>query len=369
LAPVPPPSPLVTTVLLAVAALAATQLGAVQRLAYASRGSAVAAPLSWYLLGVVLGPAVGLLDRRLLQAAMPALVLAGGWVAARAGAAAAHRPEPSREGRGAGVADTVASWLVPAFALFAVMRWLPPSIAPAWLPRFPVIAVLAAGIAIAASADRRLALLLVICVLLVSLVVPLPPGKVWRLPRHAAWAAGVIGGTILAIALWSWVLHRVAISLRGIVVGLALSAGIGLASGASPFVICATSAAELARRSERGRDVRASLVRSETPVAAILWVAAGTQLGGRPLTVIVAALALSLWPLLRRLASPATPLIEGTVGLALVFGYVWTAMPADPRPLVTAAALALLVATLARPGRVTSPGPLTSGLARVEVSV
>lgn len=368
LAAVPSLSPVLSAVLLAVVAIAATQIGAVRRLVRAAHSVPLTAPLTWYLLGVTLGPLLGVVDRAVLEAATPALVLAAAWIAARAGVQAAARTDPAPRSRVAPWAGALATWGLPALTLYAIMRWLPASFAPAWEPRLPVIAVLAAAMTVAVGTERRAGLLVAIVAVLAALADSLPHGRLLRLPRHAVWAAGVVGGTALTIVLWGWIGRRVVVPLRGVVVGLALGAGLGLASRASPFVVCATAAAELSRRFRGGEGIGESLLRSEGPAGAILWVAAGALLGGAPATLAVAALALVVGPMGIRLLARRHAGIDSTLGLAFVLSYVWTTGRGNSEPLVTATAAALLVAASVPVGRAPHLTPLTSGLGRVEVS-
>lgn len=361
------PSPLVAAALLAVAGIAATYLSPARRLARAARPLPLPAAVSWYAVGIVLGPVLGLLDQRLLADATPAMVLAAVWIAARAGREVVMPAERTGRGRGTAFLDALAAWLGPAAALYAASRFLPGNLAPAWDPRLPVIAALAAAVSLAAGADRRFSALVGLCALLGALIAPLPHDKLLRLPRQVAWGAIGLAGIGLTAVLWGWIARRAPLPPSAAVAGLAIGAGIGLATGLSPLVVCALAAAARARRSlPHAPEGWAHFARSDAPAAAILWVAAGAQFGGDAASLAIATLALSLWPLARRLAVRGAGVPERTLGLVLVFSYVWTTGRAGAEPLVTAVALALLLTELPAPRA--ARGRLTSGLARVEVS-
>lgn len=363
------PSPLVAAALLAVAGIAATYLAPARRLAHAARPLPIPAAVCWYAVGIVLGPVLGLIDHRLLAAATPAMVLAAVWIAARAGSQVVMPVERTGSSRVTATVDALAAWLVPAAALYAAGWFLPASLAPAWDPRLPVIAALAAAVSLAAGADRRFGAIVALCALLAALIAPLPHDKLLRLPRQVAWAAIGLAGIGLTVVLWGWIARRASLPPSDAVAGLGIGAGIGLASGLSPLVVCALAAAALARRSlPHAPEGWARLTRSEAPAAAILWVTAGAQLGGDAASIAIAALALSLWPLARRFAVRGVGAPERTLGLVLVLSYVWTTGRAGSEPLVTATALALLLTELPAPRADAARGRLTSGLGRVEVS-
>lgn len=371
LARVPALSPPFAVALLAVAAIAATRLRWVRRPERATPPRPILAPLCWYGIGMLLGPALGLLDHQLLEGVTPALILATGWVAARAGGEAATPGHGDRApgGRVGALTDAVAAWLVPAALLYAAARLLPASLAPGWAPRLPVIGVLAGAVAVASGASRRLTTVVALWAMVGALVAPLPHGKVLDLPRQAVWIGLAVAGVALTVVLWEWITRRATLPLGGAVAGMAIGAGVGLATGASAVVVCALAGAIVARRQPSGPALGTDLARSEAPASAMLWVAAGAQAGG-PLAVIVsAAVALALWPVARRLTFRTAAPADHTLGLALVLSYVWATGQDRPGPLVTAAAIAVLLAGAVPARDRPVPSRLTSGLAPAEVSV
>jgi hypothetical protein len=369
LAPVPVISSFTASVLLAVAGIAASYLDPARRLAQTVRARPILVPLAWYGIGILLGPGLGLLDDRVWEAAMPALLLAAAWVAARAGSLAVSPEQLSGRRAAVALADAVAAWLLPAAALYAAARYLPATLAPMWEPRWPVLVALAAAMTLASGANRRLATLVALCALLVALVAALPDTRILRLPRYAAWAVSGLVGVGFTAVLWGWIGRRATPPLRGTVVGLAVGTGIGLAAGVSPLIVCAIAAAVLAGRSIRSMSgAWESLARSEAAAAAMVWVAAGTQLAGSPAPLAIAVLALSLWPLVRRLVARAPNEPDRTLGLVVLLSYVWTTNRGDAAPLVTVVALGLLVTGMLTSHRRAGSAPLTSGLAPIEVS-
>jgi hypothetical protein len=371
LARVPVISPLFAVALLAFAAIAATRLHWVRRPEPASPRPPILAPLGWYAVGIVLGPVLGLLDHRLLEAGAPALMLAAGWVAARAGSATAAPPEtrPSAAIRAGVFTDAVAAWVVPAALLYAAARFLATPLAPAWEPRLPIVAVLAAGLAVMSGARRPVTTLVALCALVGAVLVSLPPGNVLGVPRPAVWIGIAVAGILGTGIVWQWIARRTTVPLSGAVAALPIGAGVGLATGASPVVVCALAGAVATRRSQPPARLGIDLARSEAPAAAMLWVAAGAQAGGPLAAVAIAAVALSLWPMARRLAARTAAPGDPTMGLALVLSYVWTTGRDSPEPLVTAVAIAVLLAgSVSARGR-GDPSRLTSGLAPAEVSV
>jgi hypothetical protein len=371
LAPVPALSPPLAAVLVLVAVIAATYLPSLRRLAHLAEANPVLTPLGWYGTGILLGPGLGVVDRRLLSAALPALVLAAGWVAARAGGQLVRRSQLPDGGRVLALPDSLAGWLLPALALYAAQRFLPAGLAPAWEPPLPVLVALAAAMTLACGADRRFATVVALGALVVALLAPLPHDRsFFRRPPQIVWIGVGAAAVGLTAVLWQWIARRANAPLRGSLAGLAIGAGVGLATGVSPLVVCGLAAAALARRSPIGTTPAwEDLARSEAPAAAILWVAAGAQFGG-PIGPVAGTVAvLALWPLVRRLTVRGAAEADRHLGLAVVLSYAWTTKPTDAPALVTAVAIALLLIEALAPHRQAATARLTRGLASVEVSV
>jgi hypothetical protein len=368
---VPPLPPLIAVALLAIAGVAASRLPRPPWVIHVLQAVGAATPLGWYLLGVALGPALGLLDRTLLDACSPVLACAIGWIAARAGAGLALRPAPGDRSAGRDVAAAVVALVIPAALLFAAGRYLTPPIALDWKPVGPTIATLAATVTLAGAADSRRAITLALLAAAGGLLAQLPHGRLAGLPLPAAWAAFTIAGVALAALLADRIARRAAASLPGTIAGICLGAGVGLATGASPLVVCALVGAALARWSPPFARLSDDLAITEPAVAALLWVAAGAQISGPFPAVALAAALLALWPLIRARLSRAAPRADPAFGLAVASSFAYTAGPAAGRwgpAIVTAVAIGLLVVrTVPAPRSLPTPR-LTSDARRAEVS-
>ncbi len=364
-----PLPPIVAAALAGLAALLATYLPRPAWLTRALDGVAAATPLGWYLLGVILGPALGLLNDDTLDASIPALACAIGWIAALAGATLAA-PRPPGERRSLGPWAVVALTLaIPAALLYGAGRFLPPALAPAWTPAPAIITTLVAALVVAAATDVRTiaAALLAAAGALITL---LPHVHRADVLHDARWLGFAIGGAATGALIAARLARRTPTPGPATIAGVGLAAGIGLATGTSPLVVCALTGAALARWSPAHARIADDL-RAAAPVAgAALWIAAGAMFGGPLPAVAVAAVALALVPLVRRLSAPRTE-SDRTLGLAVVLSFTLsTAGALGPvTPAVrTAAALALLVTAII-PVLFAPAGRLTSRHPRAEVSV
>ena len=364
-----PLPPLVAAALAALAALLATYLPRPAWLARALDGVAAATPLGWYLVGTILGPILGVLDGGVLDAFIPALACAIGWIAARAGATlVAPRPPAERQSLGE-LAGVGLALVIPAALLYSAGRFLPPTLAPAWKPAPAVLATLVAALVVAGATNARTtaAALLTATGALLTL---LPHARRADLWHAAAWGGFALGGAATSALVAARLARRAPTHLPATIAGLGLGAGIGLATGTSPLLVCALTGAALARWSPAHSRLALDLRATEPVVAAALWIAAGAMFGGPLPAVAVGAFLLSLVPLARRLSVPLAA-SDRTLGLAVVLSFGLTAAealgPAGPA-IRTAAALALLV-TAAIPALAASAGRLTSRHPRPEVSV
>jgi len=364
-----PLPPIVAAALAGFAALLATYLPRPAWLARVLDSVAAATPLGWYLVGVVLGPALGLLDDDTLDAAIPAMACAIGWVAALAGATlAARRPVGERRSPGpwAVAALTLA---IPAALLYGAGRFLSPTLAPAWKPAPAIIATLVATLLVAAATDVRTitATLLVAAAALVTL---LPHAHRADLLHALRWAGFAIGGAATGALVAARLARRAPTPIPATIAGVGLAAGIGLATGTSPLVVGALTGAALARWSPAHARIADDLRAAEPVAGAALWIAAGAMFGGPLPVVAVAAVALALVPLLRRFSVPQAE-TDRTLGLAVLLSFILTATSAlgPQAPAVrTAGALALLL-TAILPVLFTPAARLTSRHPRPEVSV
>jgi hypothetical protein len=126
----------------------------------------------------------------------------------------------------------------------------------------------------------------------------------------------------------------------------------------------------LARWSPAHNRIVDDLRATESVAGAALWVAAGAMFGGPLPVVAVAAAALALVPLVRRLSAPQTE-SDRTLGLAVVLSFTLSAAGAlgsQASSVRTAAALALLLTAII-PVLFAPAGRLTSRHPRPEVSV
>ncbi len=358
-----PLPPLVAAALLCVAVLLAARLPRPSPIVQLLQWAAAASPLGWYLLGAVLGPGTGLMDRALLEASAPVIAIAVGWVTARAGAGiATHKTEPG------GGAWTVGAFLAPAVLLFAAARWLfAPSIQE-WKVIGPIVATLAAALALAGTASPRRAAAgsLVLAAAALAFVL-LPHARVADLKQLAIWLGYAVGGAVLCAGLAAR-FARLGAPATATIAALCLGAGIGAVSGASPMVVCALMGFGLARWSIPHAQLAGELAIHEPTVTAVLWTTAGATIGGPLAAVALAAVLAALWPLGRRFLAGGIPL-DTTLGLAIAVNFLLIAgreVGELERAVPTIAALGLLLVRVAPIMRTAER--LTPAARRVEVS-
>jgi hypothetical protein len=359
-----PLPPLAAAALIALAALLATYLPRPPWLVAVLAGARRAPPIGWLLIGVVLGPLLGVLDGPLLEGLTPAVACAIGWIAAGAAARLTAPESPIREPWSPGdVAGLVAAFVLPAALLLGAMRVLPPSVAPVWRPIWPVIAVLSATAALAAASRAGVATGLSLLVTAGALFAPFPHAHKSDVLPIALWLGFALGGTFLCMLVATRLGRQPKTRAAATITAFCLAAGIGIASGSSPYLVCGLLGLALPKWGPGYERLADELAPTASTVAALLWFAAGAFAGGRfPAVLIVAAL-LALWPAVRRRFAAAVPASRQTLGLALALSYALTAERTlglgGRGALVTAAALALLAASLV-PARTAAPAPLTS---------
>jgi len=371
-----PLPPLIAAVLVALAALLVTYLPRPPWLVAVLAGARRAPPIGWLLIGVVLGPLLGVLDRPLIDALTPVVACAIGWfaagAAARLAAPATLAPgAPIREPwSAADVAGLVAAFLIPAGLLYGAQRVLPPPIAPAWKPAWPVIAVLSASLALAASPRAAAATGWSLLVTAAALLGFFPHARRSDLQPIALWLGFALGGTFVCVLVARRLGRQPKTRPAATITALCLAAGIGIASGASPYLVCGLLGLALAKWGPGYERVADELAPTESTVGALLWFAAGVLAGGRFPAVYVAALLLALWPALRRRFVTAVPAARHTLGLALALSFALTStrqLGTESGAVVTAAAIALLVTSLV-PVRSREPARLTSATPPAEVT-
>jgi hypothetical protein len=369
-----PLPPLIAAVLVALAALLVTYLPRPPWLVAVLAGARRAPPIGWLVIGVVLGPLLGVLDRPLIDALTPVVACAIGWLAAGAAArlAAPVSGAAIREPwSAADVAGLVAAFLIPAGLLYGALRVLPPAFAPAWKPAWPVIAVLSASLALAASPRAAAATGWSLLVTAAALLGYFPHAHRSDVRPIALWLGFAFGGTLVGVLVARRLGRQTKTRAAATITALCLAAGIGMASGASPYLVCGLLGLALAKWGPGYERLADELAPTESTVGAVLWFAAGVLAGGRFPAVYVAALLLALWPALRRRFVAAVPATRHTLGLALALSFALTStrsLGTESGAVVTAAALALLVTSLV-PLRSRAPAPLTSATPQPEVTV
>jgi hypothetical protein len=370
-----PLPPLIAAVLVALAALLVTYLPRPPWLVAVLAGARRAPPIGWLLIGVVLGPLLGVLDRPLIDALTPVVACAIGWFAAGAAARLAAPLAPGAPIREpwsvADVAGLVAAFLIPAGLLYGALRVLPPPIAPTWKPAWPVIAVLSASLALAAAPRAAAATGWSLLVTAAALLGYFPHAHRSDLRPIVLWLGFALGGTFIGVLVARRLGRQPKTRAPATITALCLAAGIGIASGASPYLVCGLLGLALAKWGPGYERLADELAPTESTVGALLWFAAGVLAGGRFPAVYVAALLLALWPALRRHFVAAVPAPRHTLGLALALSFALTStrsLGTESGAVVTAAALALLVTSLV-PLRSRTPAPLTSATPQPEVTV
>ncbi len=321
------------------------------------------------LLGLVLGPGIGVLDRPTLAALTPLTALVVGWVGARLGARCEWRllRRVRRETWGVVAAQAIAGIGVVFVAAWLGAR-LVPGLAAAWTPRLPAALTLG-GVAIIPGAKpteraaraagvppqlarrlRRVALVdaacgTIACAFALALGHP-RGGRV--LPGWLAWLAVAVGSGVL-VGLVFVGLSRLAGRDEDLDLAcfatLLLGAGIGYATGLSPFLVCAVASALIVNVSPHGRRVRAALAAWEGPTYAILLVLVGAALTPPTVWVLAAVPLLGVlrlavqWSTLRSglayLPAAGVPLNAGLAsaaqgGAALALGLSFSLVYAAP---------------------------------------
>jgi hypothetical protein len=359
-----PLPPLAAAVLVALAALLATYLPRPPWLVAVFAGARRAPPIGWLLIGVVLGPWLGVLDEALLEGLTPVVACAIGWIVAGAAARLTAPESAIREPWTAGyVAGLMAAFVLPAALLYGATRFLPPTVAPVWKPVWPVIAVLAASVALAAAPRGAAATAVSLVVTAGALLALFPHAHKSDVPPLAMWLGFALGGTFVCALVAARLGRQPKTRAAATITALCLAAGIGSASGASPYLVCGLLGLALAKWGPGYERLADELAPTASTVAALLWFAAGAFAGGSFPPVLVAAALLAFWPVLRRRFAAAVSPSRQTLGLALALSYALTAEralgPVERAALVTAAALALLIISLV-PARNAAPAPLTS---------
>jgi hypothetical protein len=351
---------------------------------------AVGTPL--ILLGLLLGPGIGILERPVLRALAPLTALAIGWIGAVFGARFEWRfvrriPRP--------VWLLVLLQSVAVFALVAGVAWAMvraiPGLAAAWFPTLPAVLTLAAAAAVSGPGAVALA------------AESVGIRRVWAhavgLAAALDTAFGALGFTLAlaiyhpnqpvfgsALAWYEWLLLAVG---SGLLIGVIflwlarlessggditmpvlgtvlLGSGIGYAADLSPFVVCAIAGTMMVNLSPARRRIRALLLAWEHPIHAIFLIIAGALLRLPTPWIIAAAAVLAgvrvvvKWSVVRFARGPLGAMVlppntgmatvaQGGVALALGINFYITYGGAAAGAVVTTIVLGTAIAQLIAP--------------------
>ena len=340
-------NPVLALALLLAAGLAATRLRLphVRRTISLDRAMHVAALVGapFLLVGVLLGPALEVLDTGTLRTLTPITALGIGWIGAVFGAQLEWRLL-RRIPRGAwGIAAAQAGVVLVLTVLAArLLTRLVPALAPVWRPTIPAlltlgaVAVISGPVAVTAVAralrvptsmirSLELAALLDTALGAVVFAFALGLSQPHRTFAGAAlgWAHWVAVGTVsiggvCVLFLWLSRFRGDASDALGldVLAAVLVGSGLGYAADLSPFVVCALAMALIVNLSPVRRRVQTLLRSGEPTVYGLLLVALGAQLDARTLWVVPAVLVLGAIRVATRWAG--TRYLRGSVGLATV---------------------------------------------------
>lgn len=361
------------------------------------------------LLGMLLGPGIGVLDGPMQRGAAPVAALAVGWIGGLFGARFDRRLFQRLQTRVVRLAlvQAVAAFTAVALGVRLLTQWFP-GLGAAWAPTAPATLALAAiaaasgpgvfarltdgtgarwphvsAIGLAALLDTGLGVLAFTVTL--AYTHPRPPGAgfgpaLWLL--LAAGSGVLVGLLFLSLSRVRHTPPDLTLFLFGC---LLLGAGVGYSAGLTPFVVCAAAGVVIAGLSPHQREVLAVLETWERPVTIVLLVAAGAWLELPTLWIVPAALALGVlriaarWAAVRFARGPigATDLppqaglagiAQGSVVIALGVSYVQEyGGGAVLATVVVGVALAQLAAPAAW-SRGLRPAPLTPATPAPEVT-
>jgi Kef-type K+ transport system membrane component KefB len=337
-------NPLLALALLFVAGIAATHLHLpsfpLRRRLSLDLVLAAGAPL--VLLGVLLGPGAGVLDRDTLQIFAPVTALGIGWIGAVFGAHLEWRVlrRISRRAWGRAALQATAVLGLTALAAALLARTVP-ALGAAWRPTVPAVLTLAAAATISGpgavalvtrlvgvrrSVARRLERAALLDTAFGALVLTLAlalhhPHRpfVGVAIGWAKWlgVAAVVGGAVGVLAVWLARLrsdgHELGLDLLGVML---LGSGVAYGADLSPFVVCALAAALIVNRSPDRRRVQGLLQAWEHPIYAVLLVVAGALLHLPTAWLLPAAILLGLVRVAARWATGR--FVPGSVGVATV---------------------------------------------------
>ena len=298
-------NPVLALGLVAAAGIAVTHLPRLQGrpLPHSTLILATGAPLA--LLGVVLGPGIGVLEPSVLRTLAPVTALAIGWIGAVLGSRFEWRVV-RRIPRAAWtivLAQAGAVCVLVAPAAWLLARWRP-ALAEAWAPTLPAVLTLTAiavvsgpaavaRVARAAGARRTVANAIGLAAALDTAIGALgftvaiawlaaPASALAAVRVWGTWLLWAVGSGVVTGAMFVWLTR--AEPGDGANIGLWLlgtmlfGTGVGYAAGLSPLIVSAVAAGVVVNGSAHRRRVQQALQAWELPLQAILLIIAGALL-------------------------------------------------------------------------------------------
>jgi hypothetical protein len=326
--------PVLALALVLVAGIGLTRLSRPTRRARPLLADLAAIGAPFLLLGLLLGPALGVIDSAGLRLLQPVIALAIGWIGALFGARLEWRMVRRISGRTWLVGATLA---LPVLAVTTILAWVLarrlPALAESWgHPSVPAALALGGALTTAASQrgprlGRRNALLDTLfgaCAVVSAMALDHPHLAL----RNVAWTliAGLgLGGLFVALARGDIISDPTEAGVAALAV-LLCGAGVSFATGLSPFVVCALVAAVAVSFSPVPirRAIAGVLTRWEIGLYAAFLIVAGALL--RPMSpwVVLAAPVLALFRVIARW-------VTVRFGLDQV-DPVWRSLPFAPPP-------------------------------------
>jgi hypothetical protein len=322
-------NPVLALALALAAGIAVTRLPLPRRRPSLSLDLVLAAGAPLVLVGLLLGPGLGVLDHTTLRALAPVTALGIGWIGAVFGAQLEWRflRRIPRGVWGLAAFQAAAVLLLTALTAGLLTRSVP-ALAALWRPRLPALLTLSAvatisgpgAVALVARATgvrtslaRALGLAALLDTAFGALVFTLALGLYH--PRQplagvalgwAHWVAVAVASSGGVGALFLW-LSRLRDEPRGLELDLLgvllLGAGVGYAAEVSPFVVCALATALIVNLSPLKRRVQALLLTWAHPIYAVFLIVAGALLDVPTVWLLPAALLLGVVRVVARWAA------------------------------------------------------------------
>ena len=324
-------NPVLALALVLAAGLAATRLSLPHVRRRLSLDLAVAAGAPFILAGLVLGPALGVLDHATLRALAPVTALGIGWAGAILGARLEWRFLRRIPWRAWALAalQAAAVFVVTALTARLLVR-LMPALRPAWRPTTPALLTLAAvamisgpaavalvarALRVSTSLTRALTLAALLDTAFGALVFAFALGLS---QPHRTFAGAALGWAHwIAVAVASsggvGVLFLGLLRLRkdtdtnalglDLLAAVLLGSGLGWAADLSPFIVCALATALIVNLSPVRRRVQNLLTAWAHPVYAVFLILIGALLDAPTMWIVPAALLLGVTRVAARWAS------------------------------------------------------------------